>query len=364
MAAAPRPRRRWTRRLLGLALGLALLELAVRVMLTLPPWSRDLLARPPHLFYGELAAIEDAPPAAPDDVEVLLLGGSVLDPRWGQVAGRLRVALDAALGALHPEHPPRVVVYDLARVGQTSLDSLYKYRRLQGRPFDAVVVYHGINDVRPNLCPPELFEDDYGHYVWYRALRGLEPSPAEPLAAPSDGWFMLPIAARYAALSLAGRLGLIDVLPPGRPPPDWIDEGADLKTGRPFRRNVEGIAQLAEAKGDPLLLVQFAARNVPVPLPEGATEPVLDAEEPPPGLWLWGRPEHVLAGVAAHNAVLSDLAALHAGVALIDMRSLLEGGDELFRDGCHLTPKGSETFVRLLLPALLDAIERVPSRPR
>ncbi|HZJ70369.1 MAG TPA: hypothetical protein VFF36_05510 [Planctomycetota bacterium] len=69
---------------------LVVLELATRFVLTRPPWSRPFWCAPRHIFHAEIAEVEQAAPRRPGDVEVLLLGGSVLDPRWSKACCRRR----------------------------------------------------------------------------------------------------------------------------------------------------------------------------------------------------------------------------------------------------------------------------------
>lgn len=351
----PRKPRHGLRRVRRLALGLlitaALLELATRAVLTRPPWSRPFWCAPRHVFHAELAEVEQAPPRATGDVEVLLLGGSVLDPRWSQVSLRLEAGLQKALDAQGGE-PRHVRVFDLARAGQTTLDSFYKFRWLAGHRFDLVIVYDAINDVRFNNCPPELFRDDYGQAIWFRVLASLQPPLDEPLARPHDGWFVLPTALRYTGLLLAERAGWIATLPPERPREDWLDHGSQFKTLVTYRRNLENILAIAAAQGEPVLLPVFAtyldhwSGPTPPPMPKSQLQ-----------IELWGRPQNVLANLEAHNAVLRQLAAGRPGVTLVDLAPLALQRDEVYKDICHLTPAGSAAFVALLLPEALKALE-------
>ena len=353
-SAPPRPAA-GLRRLRKLALvalvTLAVLELATRFVLTRPPWSRPFWCAPRHMFHAELALVEQAAPRQPGDVDVLLLGGSVLDPSWSQVGARLERRLQQALDERGGEPPAHVHVFDLARAGQTTLDSFYKYRWLAGRHFDLVIVYDAINDVRFNDCPPELFRDDYGQSIWFRVLASMEPPPDQPLAEPSDGWLAFPAALKYTSLLLAERFGWIETLPPGRPREAWLDYGADLKTVATYRRNLEGILTMAAARGEPVLLPVFATyldrwtETTPPKMPQQQL-----------ALELWGRPRNVLAGIEAHNEALRALAEGQPGVTLIDLSALAVARDEVYRDICHLTPAGSEAFVELLLPEALRAL--------
>ena len=112
-------------------------------------------------YYPELRASGATVPRGDGDdhIDVLLLGGSVLQ----QAEGAIEAALRAGLGA-------RVRVFSLAKSAHTSRDSFLKWGRVAGRRFDAVVIYDSINDVRMNCCPEGAFRDDYTHCRWYREL--------------------------------------------------------------------------------------------------------------------------------------------------------------------------------------------------
>ena len=100
-------------------------------------------------------------------VRILLLGGSVMHPAWGNVEQELRERLTIRLGQA-------VVVFNMAEIGHTSRDSYVKYRTLAGQRFDMVVFYHGINEARANNVPPAMFRSDYSHYAWYDRVNALQ----------------------------------------------------------------------------------------------------------------------------------------------------------------------------------------------
>jgi len=353
-AAPPRARRRrrWRRLLLGAVALFVLLELAVRVVISLPPWSRPFFAAPRHIVYPELAAAEELPPAGEAaTIEVLVLGGSTLDPVWSDVALRLQRKLQEALA------PAPVLVHDLARAGQTTLDTLYKLRHLQERHFDAIVVYDGINDVRFNNCPPELFRRDYGQLVWYRVLAGFEPSPDEPLAEPPRSPFMLPTALRHLGLSIALRCGWLHAMTPGMLTADWLQWGADLRTRDTYAANLRGVLALARQSDTPLVLPAFATYVVPDYERTAFEAGRLDYA--PGGLPIerWGAVQDVLDGLRAHDQIVRALAG-EPGVLLVDTSAVSAEGGRAFVDVCHFTARGSAIFATLLADALQPLLAR------
>ena len=108
-----------------------------------------------RLYYPEIEASRVLDPHNGADsrtFEVLLLGGSVLEEVSVTFENELR------------RHLPRPVrVFDLCKSAHTSRDSAIKFAKLQGRRFDWIVIYHGINDARMNCCADSVFRDDYTH---------------------------------------------------------------------------------------------------------------------------------------------------------------------------------------------------------
>lgn len=171
--------------------------------------------------------------------DLLLLGGSVLEPSWGSVQKVLETRLERLI-------PGRWAVYNLSRSAFTSRDSLLQYEHLDDQRFDLVIVYDGINDIRMNSCRPEQFRDDYSHCAWYNGF-------ARRLAA---GSISLP-AATFERLQTA-----VEVIPLGTPDAHLIDYGGDPQTPRTLRANLETIARIAKERGDPLLLQSYASYEI------------------------------------------------------------------------------------------------------
>jgi hypothetical protein len=270
--------------------------------------------------------------------DVLLLGGSVIHANFGNVEGELLEQL-AARGRRN------VRIVNLAMPAQTSRDSWLKYAALPDARFELVVLYHGMNDVRVNNAPPDVFREDYSHYSWYQAVNTLAPYHGK-------SWFALPYTLHY----LAGRVRVaIDgdsYLPPGRPRADWVRYGSEPRSTEPFRRNLAGLLDLASERGDRVLLMSFASY-----VPENYTldafkEQRLDYLLHTSAIELWGKKEHVIATLKAHNQVIRELAVQHPEVLFFDQESLMPKSAEYFNDVCHFTLVGSRKFVENLLGAV------------
>jgi len=271
-----------------------------------------------------------------DTKNVLLLGGSVL-----MGAGR-RGEMQEALG-------PGWRVYNVAQNAHSSLDSLTKYRWLvaHGYRFDYVVFYHGINEVRANNCPPDVFRDDYSHYLFYRLVHAVfdEGHPVQRWALRSA---LVYRADRLVAQLRNTRTFGRHFVTTSYPREDWLKYGAEIRSAGPFEANLMEIARLANAHGATLLVGEFFY------------DPVLDAyvdgREGAPSREAmvaytreWGLPENVLKGIRAHNAVIREHRDGFVGVDTSAMRQ-----HEKFIDPCHLTETANAEFVALMANALRE----------
>ena len=281
--------------------------------------------------------------------DLLLLGGSVLDPEWGTVEAELQRRLEARL-------PGRWRLANLGQAGFTSRDSLLQYQHLgeQRQRFDLVLVYDGINDTRLNCCPPELFRDDYTHAIWYRQF-------TDELARGT------PTLSRVA---VAGVRSALDRNRLGTPEPELLDFAAVPQTPRCLRANHAALCELAVERGDPLVLLTFAWHIPPDYTLQKFGDDELDYARQGKNRCaaeLWGKAEHVAHALRLQNEEIRALAADWRerggttagwpGVRLLDMEEQLPHTGEIFIDPCHLTEQGSAAFVEILWPVVAEAIE-------
>lgn len=339
--------RAWAARI-GLLLGsLVLCEALLRGSLVAAfevPWSRPSALR--YHYYPTLRAAEDVSFPEPErTVDVLLLGASALNPAYGSVPEALGETLRTELGR-------RVRLHNLSAPAHTTRDSMIKLRFLRGRPYDAILVYHGINDVRANNAPPDVFDEDYDHYSWYAEVNALWRHPhMDRLVAP----FLVDWLVQRAEKELAPER----YVPTHRPRERWLEYGARVRTGPSFRENLASVLEMAAAEGTPVVGATFAYY-----VPEDyslerfrarALDFAFQRRSLP--IELWGRAANVVRGIQVHNRVLRELAASRPGAfALVDVQGALPKDGARFIDVCHLTRRGSADFARLLLPALRDAL--------
>jgi len=277
-----------------------------------------------------------------DPVKILFLGGSVLHPAWGNVEQELRERLTVRMGR-------PVVVFNMAEIAHTSRDSAVKYRALEGRHFDLVVFYHGINEARANNVPRDLFRPDYSHYAWYDAVRALETCRESP-------WLMVPCTLRFLAVRLKDDLGLVDYVSMDAPRTEWVAYGAEIKSASTFEANLRSIVALAGARGEPVLAMTFAT-YVPDDYSLGSFNArKLDYTLHLSPIEMWGIPPNVLAAVGRHNEIVKNLAAEAPRVHLVDQASAMPKEGRYFNDVCHLTAGGSALFVENMLGTVVELV--------
>lgn len=301
-------------------------------------------------YYRELESLmEQTPKRGDEPIDVLLLGGSVPDPGWSAIE---RVLIERLMQELRRP----VTIHNLSAPAHSSRDSYLKYKRLEKQRYDLVVFYHGINEVRANNVPPELFDPDYDHLAWYREVNALDRQA-------SLRWLALPWALHFGLLELTEP----ELIPMHKPRKKWLSYGSDVKTVASFRANLEHVIEIARERGDPLMVMTFATY-----LPDDYSQEAFEANQLDYTrhrieVEKWGTPENVLAGVRAHNTVVRELALRHSDVAFVDQAGSLPQRRENFDDVCHLTTLGSAVFVEAMVPEMLrilaaaDAAEPSPT---
>lgn len=331
-------------RILGTAGYLALLlcaaETASRVYLAVrhkvPPLCPECLA---DSFYPELRPLREHPPRRGDGTfDIALLGGSVLTPMFGSIPRELRRAFEE-----RPGGPVRI--HRLAQTAHGTRDSYLKYRSLPRARFDLVLVYHGINDVRANNCPPEVYRSDYSHYAWYRDANALTRiAPGGHLTLPfSFGLVSGRIRSAAAPNTMVTRSTL---------PSTWLPYGATVKTVDAFRANLASIARIAHRRGDRLVMMTFAYHVPPGYSHERFKRRVLDYRAHRLPVEIWGHPPNVVRAIDEHNRALRELVRHLPAVAFVDQETLIPKRGSFFDDIAHLTPAGCRLFVDNVVDAV------------
>ncbi len=296
-----------------------------------------------YVPYPELRSVAESPPETGDQFsDVLLLGGSPLHESWGQVEAELLEQL-ARAGRRD------VRLFNLAQPAHTSRDSLLKYAALEDVRFDAVVVYHGINETRANSVPPELFREDYSHFSWYEVANALAPYHG-------SSRFALPYTLRYLGLRTGQALAPGRYAPEDAPREIWLRYGEEPRSAASFERNLAAILAIAARRGEPVVLMTFATWVPADYSHEAFRSKRLDYLLHHSPIELWGRREHVLAALEAHNAVVRRLAGEQEGVIFVDQARRMPPGGRYYNDPCHFTTLGSQRFSEHLVEALLPVL--------
>jgi len=309
----------------------ALLECSARVYLDVKDDIPFFASPSRHIYryYPQLKTLPPAPPA-PGELRVLLLGGSVLKNPLYDIGAHVEKRLEAA-----PELKGRKIrVFNLAVEGHTSLDSYYKYVLASRRTsFDYVVAYDGINDLRANNCPPEMFRADYSHYSWYDEVNFYFRHEKLFRAHTYFPYFAY-VASRRMRDRVSGRV----YLPRERPRAEWYGYGTGIKTAGPFAQNVERVAALARRNGAAPAIASFAYYIPPgYSFEKFKTGEYKDEYMFP--VEMWGTPEAVDKGLKIQNAAAWAIAdKQHA--AYLDEAARLRGRADAFIDVCHLSPSG------------------------
>ena len=301
-----------------------------------------------HTFYPELrdSGVRDAD-LTPDDghFDVLLLGGSAID-RFGHSRTD---AIGEKLGQLTGQ-PVRV--WNLGRPAASTRDSLFKYDKMvPDKHFDLVVVYHGINEIRMNSCPPEMFREDYTHSGWYAKLEAMESKKA---------WlpyFTLPYTLQYTWINIGQSDDVRAYLPRRQPTEQWQAYGSDVKTVKPFHDNLAELVRLTGERGQPLVLATFAWY-----VPENYTLEAFkdrsldyapDPNDDPSATELWGTVPNVKKGLAEHNRVIRELAEDRPGhVIFAEASEQIADEGKYFYDVCHLSEAGMDALLEVIVQAL------------
>lgn len=281
------------------------------------------------LWYPELKNLEQYK-YEDDNYNILFLGGSVLDEGWGDVPQFTKKKFSHALNK-------KINLINVAVSGHSSLDSFYKYQWIGDKRFDLVVFYHGINEIRTNNVPQELWEKDYSHYAWYSELN---------FYFQNSFFRKTGLALPYFIRHIITQFNRDKYVPEQMPKEEWTEFGKKVKTKESFKNNYLKIIKMAKNKNETLLIPTFAHYR-----PE-------DNEDYTNGpnmgnTWTWGRPENVFLGLNIHNTIIRHLASREDFIFL-DIEKIMKGNKGYFRDICHFTTRGSEVFVHNVLKQVMS----------
>ena len=255
-----------------------------------------------------------------DGFRVVCLGGSTTQGYYEDAdtyPRQLETMLERRL-------PTRAVeVLNAGVQGYSTAESLvnFEFRLLPYRP-DAVIVYHGMNDLKASLAPG--FRSDYGH--WRRHL--LPPRPLAVDRLPL--WFdvsAIYVLSREASLVRSRKTQWQRSLYDARP-----DFQSDLAGEDSFRSNLRALVAVARAADVQPVLATFYYW------------PLVDTPEA-------GR---IASGISSQNEVVRQLA-LELQVPVADVARDVPHDPSLTFDGIHFTPKGNRQRAEILLRTLEES---------
>jgi lysophospholipase L1-like esterase len=265
---------------------------------------------------GEVMPGLRAAPKSPDEFRIFCLGGSTTHCCYPG-------DLETALRDEFVRHGKRLEVVTAADVSWTSAETFIDFglRCIPYQP-DAVIVYHGINDVWPAFG--KEWSPDYAH--WRRRLIRNTPLVWDylpHLLDTSAAFVQLRAWVEGATRVWTWKRAMMQYVP---------DFSHDPYHGvAPFRENMTNLIALARARRIPVILVTHA----------------YNAEF---------ENERYLQALRDINEVTRSLADESNGVFLVDAAAQIQGDYRLMEDVCHFRRDGDgET---LLVGLLADGVRR------
>ena len=284
---------------------------------------------------------------ADDDAkDLLLLGGSVLNPAWGDI--------EKELNTFFANRGHNVRIHNLAMPAHTSLDSRLKYNLIAENRYDAVLVYHGINELRFNNCPEEMFKADYTHVDFYAKVYNILKNPLSrftilPLVVNQ---FRTNVLKNFSEDAFMNFHNLDDKGSDAY----WSSFGGDIKTAKTFESNLLAIVDAAEKNETNVLLPSFAYHiDSAYTLDKFKAKTLAYTRHINP-IELLGTPDHIKTGLEVHNGIITSFANRNH-VEVIALNNQLDKTAANFDDICHLTTAGSAQYAELVGPYLVTLLQ-------
>lgn len=279
-------------------------------------------------------------------VNLLILGGSVMYEDTLRGSWREKPFARTFCGEPSLWDVMELNVLNLSSTGYTSLDSRYQLEAViqGGHSFDAVFIYHGINDTRTNNTTEEVFDAQYRHIEFY------------------DDYAFIKRHSTYTHLSLPFVLQWVghqqrtadkEYLPKeffwgllqGNPEP-FLQEGADIKSEKTFLANYTAMIDLAIANDIIPIISTYAFYQAPNYSRAAFEQGELDYADSVFVTELYGLPDNVVQGIERHNTVIRSLANQYKdNVIFFDFVDSLHRSSNTFNDICHLTNQGCNQLI-------------------
>jgi hypothetical protein len=290
-----------------------------------------------------------------DRINLLVLGGSVMYEDTLKGSWNEKPFAKTFCGAPSLWDTKKLNVLNLSSTGYTSLDSRYQLDAViqGGHSFDAVFIYHGINDSRTNNTTKEVFDSLYRHIEFYDDYAFVKNHSTYyrvslPFVLQWVGHQQRNANKQY--LPKEFFWGLLQ----GNPEP-FLLEGSDVKSEKSFRANYIAMIDLAIANNIVPILSTYAFYHAPSYNRAAFEQGELDYADSVFVTELYGLPENVVQGIEQHNKVIRSLADKYKdNVIFFDFADSLHRSSNTFNDICHLTNQGCNQ--------LIDKVEKLLSQ--
>ena len=298
-------------------------------------------------FYPQLRKVA-ADTAKNSCYRVLVLGCSPIAPYKNDFNTVLAAKLQSRLAK-------PVKIFNFAKEGHTTRDAAVEYSYLAQEHFDLTVIYHGINDLRANCCPPSVFKPDYSHYYWYDELNLLVRHRRW------IRWVSFPYSLQQIGMLAAHRIFGVSNRIPERlvdtnfVKNNWSRYGDSIKTAVTLEQNISSICSTAAGKGERVILMSFCAHFDPRYEEKHYASPALDYAQPLPfRIETYGEVDHLKKGLRVQNDILRAISRRYANASFVDQDSLIPKGKLFFNDLCHFTKRGTSCFVDNLIASGIE----------
>lgn len=295
-------------------------------------------------FYPALNEVIDKDIRNDDQIyDVLILGGSVISKPWSNMDFRLDTILQNRYGKDH-----QFAIYNTAAAGHTSMDNLIKYRLLHDKRFDLVIYYEAINENRANSIPKADFRADYSHMKWYSDIYMLQ-------SHSEINFTVIPFLADKLITAVRDKLQHKKYISIDEVDQVYAQFGSDIKTAATFKKNLTEMADMAQIRGETLLLTSYATyfpANVKLTGEESDMKYFAGCSYASP-VSIWGKSDNVKKGVDTHNQILRSIVSSR-NMPFLDMETMMPKDASLFCDVCHVSEPGAQLFATKTASYLID----------
>jgi hypothetical protein len=315
-----------------------ILHVKIKLPITAP---QELLT---EVIYPEVGYVECNYKFGKENFNILLLGGSVINPRWSD--------LEKTLGKNVQQHTSlNVNVYNLSMPGHNSLDNLIKYEALRDFNFDVVVYYESINETRVNNIDSAYFKNDYSHISWYRNIYLIKKHPELKFT-------VIPFFLEYIVDRINLKVNRNKYIFEQLTTLKNFDKVSPTNSAKTFRANLSRINKIAEQKKEQLLLCTYAyyvPANVTLTGSKEDKEYYSECKLSSP-VTNWGSVNNTLKSLKLHNEVIHSVAKASTNVILYDFSKEIEVGRAYFCDICHMTSMSNRLLSKGISKTIVEQV--------